>query len=52
MTNNTRDGIIYGFASETPPTDVEASSKFYEYDTGTLYIFDGTIWRDGSGVAR
>ena len=49
---NAGDGVIYGFSSDTPPTNIEPSSKFYEYDTGELYIFDGTIWRDGSGVAR
>jgi hypothetical protein len=52
ITNNVRDGILYGFTTDTPPTNVEPSSKFYEYDTGKIYVFDGTVWRNGSGVAR
>jgi hypothetical protein len=52
LTFNQSDGIHYGLSTDTPPTNVEPSSKFYEYDTGKLYIFDGTIYRDGNGVAR
>jgi len=52
ITNNSKDGVMYGFSTDTPSTNVEPSAKFYEYDTGKMYIFDGTIWRDGSGVAR
>ena len=52
ITNNTSDGILYGLTTDSPGTNHEPSSKFYEYDTGKLYIFDGTIWRDGNGVAR
>lgn len=53
ITNSVKDGILYGFSTDTPPTDVEPGSKFYEYDTGVSYIFDGTNWREiGTGVIR
>ena len=41
-----------GVAADTKPTgsDVEAGSEFYETDTRTTHIYDGTGWNLLLGV--
>jgi hypothetical protein len=37
---------FFGNSSETKPTtNVDKGSTFYEFDTGTAYIFNGTSWQ-------
>ena len=33
-----------GASTETKPTDCAPGSTYYEWDTGDLYMFDGTTW--------
>lgn len=35
---------FYGNSSEAKPTNVDKGSTFYEFDTGTAYIFTGSSW--------
>lgn len=47
VTYNSADRIWYGTnADRLADTDLVATAtqKFYEYDTDTLYITDGTNW--------
>lgn len=45
MTQN-KDGevIYYGQSTDTKPVGASKTSKFMEYDTGAVYVFDGTTW--------
>lgn len=48
ITYNKRDNIYYGLAADRAADTLlvlEPTNKFYEYDTDTLYITDGTTWR-------
>jgi hypothetical protein len=38
-------GIYIGTSTETKPTNVPASTLFYETDTGLLYSYTGTEWK-------
>lgn len=49
ITYNSRDHCYYGTNAErlavTLPDDrFAATAKFYEYDTGNLYVSNGTTW--------
>lgn len=33
-----------GLAGDVKPTDAPAGSEFYETDTGSTYIFNGSSW--------
>jgi hypothetical protein len=53
MTYNEKDGVYYAFAAEkTADTAVIAkpSAKIYVYETGKMYVADGTAWHE-FGVA-
>ena len=44
---NSRDGVAYGTNAERVADAVyitQATQKFYEYDTGNVYITNGTTW--------
>ena len=47
ITYNTIDNVYYGTNAERL-ADVKivlvATSKFYEYDTGDVYVTNGTTW--------
>ena len=43
VTNATSDGMfakLYGLSTDTKPTDVPNASRFFEINTGKLYMFD------------
>lgn len=42
---NTGETMYYGNSTDTKPAGASAASKFFEYDTGSVYIFDGTTWK-------
>ena len=42
---------FYGKSNETKPTEVYIADKFYEFDTGNEFIFDGDNWIDFEGRA-
>lgn len=46
---SSQDGCYYGTATEKAAAagDVlkaQPTTKFYEYETGKLYVTDGTVW--------
>ena len=43
-------GLYTGLSTVAKPTNVDRDTVAYEYDTGNLYIFDGTIWRAWGGT--
>lgn len=47
ITYNTTDAIYYGTNAERLADTtivLNETSKFFEYDTDTLYVTDGTTW--------
>lgn len=42
---NTGETMYYGNSTDTKPVGASAAAKFLEYDTGNVYIFDGTAWK-------
>lgn len=48
ITYNPYDNVFYGTNTERLADDkviTKPTAKFYEYDTGNLYITDGVEWR-------
>lgn len=45
ITYSSIDNVYYGLSTDTKPTGVDITAKFYEYDTKNIYIYDGTTWR-------
>ena len=33
-----------GLSTDTKPTDVPPGTRFYETDTGLIYVYTGTVW--------
>lgn len=40
-----QDDVIYGLSSDTKPTNRQKGNKFFEMDTGEVFIWDGSQWR-------
>ena len=43
-----RETVIHvygGTSDDAKPDDCPPGSRFYEFDTTTLFLFDGTDWR-------
>jgi hypothetical protein len=41
----TNPARFVGLAADTKPASPTAGSTFYETDTGSMYVFDGTAWQ-------
>ena len=53
MKQNVKDGLTYMTAAEkTADTTIvkEETAKIYVYETGKIYVSDGTVWHE-LGVA-
>jgi hypothetical protein len=35
-----------GLSTDIKPTEVSSGTKFYETDTGNIYIYTGLIWSE------
>ena len=54
MTYNQNDGVYYGTNAERlANTEIikKATALWYEYDTGIMYITDGTQWYTYGGAS-
>lgn len=40
---------IFGYSTDTKPTDVELNDLFIELDTGSAYAWNGSAWVEIGG---
>jgi hypothetical protein len=41
---------VIGLSTDTKPTDVSPGSTYHELNTGQMFIYDGTIWREDLSI--